>query len=244
MIKKVTTDRAGTIEGDNIKLIDVANGCDYVNHGQVNILDPSGDLQGSFQEEDEVTVEVGVISEGQEITDTIFTGFIESATKESMIILKLDGKGRILRKNYYKKSYHLIDPGRIMRDILGSVSGLSYQLGSMPSGRRHTWICPNGPLMKEINRVNLSFDLNLVPFFNREGTLVLKTLAEALNTTSVNFEDGTFQSFKNDILKTELDVELKVFDQIQILSLLYIITFHRMIVSDEQSTSIIGVTKN
>lgn len=244
MIKKIITPTQ-TVEGDNIILIDVINGIDYVNHGQVSIQDPNRELQGAFKQGDEVSVDIGVLSAGQEATDTIFTGYIEKAIDESIIVLDLDGKGRQVRDAYFKRSYHLVDPARIIRDIVGSVQGLQYELGSIPTDpKRHTWICPNGPVIKELNRVNQSFDLYLQPYFDRDGVLVLKTFAEAVRETGVNFEDGTFDTFVRSVLQTELDPEIFVFDQIQILSLLYTVTSHRMVISEQRTSSLITVTED
>lgn len=242
MIKEIITKNA-TVTGDRVKLIDVENGSDLVNLGEVRIFDENAELVGLYAEDEEIEVRVGFEqSDGSTVSDTIFTGYIQEFDGEELIVLKLKGKGDDLRKRTYKKSFNGTDSRTVVSRILKD-SGVKYELGTVPVIKRHSYICANGTHFEELIRAIDSFDLDIVPYFDRDGVLIVKPRDEAAVQTEIIFEDETFDRFDKNTLTAFLDIEIEVFNIIKILELDYYVYNNRFYVDDYKTKSILTVGK-
>lgn len=240
MIKQIITDKA-TVTGREVRLIDVQNGSDLINLGEVRISDPRGELEGLYAVNDEIEVKAGFeLSDGTEATDTIFTGYIQEVDGETLKVIRLKGKGDDLRRGNYRKSFNQTDSKRILTRILED-AGVNYELGSIPAIKRHSYICPNGTHFEELIRAIDSFNLELAPYFDRDGVLILKSKDESVIETDIVFEDGEFDSFNDNMLTAFLDIEIAVFSKIKILDNDYIVYNNRMYIDDNKTKSILTV---
>lgn len=242
MIKKITTIIAGTQEGGAFPAFDVIDSVDFNNAGEAWIADPNGALAGKYAEDDEITVEIGEIIDGAEVTDTIFKGLIADVDESDRIHLTLAGYGRRLQQRRYRRSYHLIDAERIIKDLLTG-TGIQYVLGAIPRGRRHTHVCANGSIWQELGRLNSSWGLGLVPYFTRDGVLILKTEAEAGIDTDIEYGPGQFKKLEANRLHLPLDQEIEAMMKIKVLGQAYQVAEHRMIHNERETASIIGLAK-
>jgi len=242
MIKKVTTSRAGTQEGTNVPAFLIRDSINFNNSGEVWINNPNGTLDGKYQVDDEITVEIGEILSGAEELDIIFKGLIADVDEDDRTRLVVAGFGRTLQRTQYKKTYHLIDAPKIIRDLLDP-TGIDYETGTLPTDRRHTHICPNGSIWKELNRLNEAWNLQLVPYFNRRGVLILKTREEAAIDTDIEYNSGEFKNFQDHLLTLPLDQEIEAMMKIKILGQEYRVTEHQMRHDERRSTSTIVTAK-
>lgn len=248
-LKKIVKTNSVTVEDDaqtisKIKLIDVKTAANLNSFGEVRIDNFDDQLTGKFKIDDEISVELGLSTfQGPENSEIIYTGIIEKIFDDTLIILELKGKGELLKRKKFKKSFNQIDVAAIIRDIMNG-TGIDFELGEISNIRRHSYVAPNGTILQEINRVNESFGLELIPFFDRTGKLILKTFDENIKETDVEFDTDEFKRFEDETLETILDVEIDLFNKIRILDVDYIVNAHRFFLDDRRSKSFITVEED
>ena len=230
-------------ESQDIKLLDVSISNNLAAFGEIRLENYSGVFNGKFKVDDEIKISAGLRTDLDTAATLLFTGLIENVEEDSQLILKIIDFGKKLLDAKFKRTFNQVTPAQILGNILGG-SGIEFELGILSTKKRHTYISPNGTLFEEINRANNSFGLNLIPFFDRTGKLLLKTETELIKATSIVYEDGEFKRFEENILETILDVEVDVFEEIEILGIKYLVNGHRFFINDRTTKSFITVAQN
>jgi len=242
LIKKIVGPN-WSVEGEDLRVIDVSTGSYSTSVGFTRIADYNRTLDGIVLEGQDVIVSAGYIVDEVEQFETIFEGTIKELDGSDLKVLRLNGLGDKLKNINFIQSYKVVEPERILKDILKTGGFTNFELGSIPRDRRHTYIAPKEPLIDAINRVNDAFDLELIPFINESGIIMLKAFDELIIQTDIDFQEGEYDSFENDVLKTNFDPEVKTFNQIKILTDDYLATENRKIITNDSVESVISVSK-
>ena len=222
-----------------IKLIDITTTDSLMAFGEIRIANEDLSLNGAFVKDAEITV---ALSLGISAPKVVFKGVISNVIDGQLILLDVRGKAFKWLNTRVKKSLNKITPEKIIREITSQLDG-KLELGEMPKIKRHSYILHNGTIAEEIHRFNKTFNLNLVPYVDRLGNLILKTLEDNVKNTDIAFNDKEFRKFENGILETMLDVEVDVFNIIQIMGVGYIVGSHRFFINDRKTKSFISVTQ-
>jgi len=231
------------VEGEDLRVIDVSTGSYSTDVGFVRIADYDRLLDGVILEGQDVVVSAGYILNEVEEFEDIFSGTIKELDGSDLKVLRLNGLGDKLKNATFIQTYKVVEAERIIKDILRAGDITNFELGTIPRIRRHTYVSPKEPLLDSINRLNDAFDLELIPFFNESGVLMLKSFEELITETDIDFQEGEYNTFENDVLKTTFDPEVKTFNQIKILTNDYLATENRKIITNDKVESIISVSK-
>ncbi len=220
-------------------LVDVTTTNSLMAHGELRISNDDLSLNGSFVKDADITVALAL---GDNDLTTIFTGVIANAIDGQLIELEVRGNAYKMRDAKVKKSLNKTNARKVILAILANAN-VEYELGDLPSGNRHSYIMHSGTVAEEIVRFNESFGLELIPYFTRDGVLMLKTFEEQLIETDIVFRADEFKKFENGILETIVDTEIDIFNQIEIMDVEYYVASNRFLLNERKSKSFITVTQ-
>ena len=222
-----------------IKLIDVTTTNSLMAYGEIRVANDDLSLDGSFLAEDPIIISIGL---GDNVPEVVFTGLISSAIQGQLIILEVRGNAYSMRSKIVKKSLNKTNAKKVLQEIL-SKAGVAYEIGNIPDIKRHSYIMQSGAVAEEIHRFNESFGLNLTPYFDRTGKLIVKTAEENIKATDIIFEADEFKKFENGILETIVDTEIDIYNQIEIMDVQYYVASNRFLLNDRITKSYIAVTQ-
>jgi len=243
LTKKIQSLSTEIIDGEDatmrIRLIDITTTNSLMAFGELRIANDDLSLNGSFSIDDPITVSLSL---GDNPLTTVFTGVISNFIEGQLLLLEIRGNAFKMRNDRVTKSLNKVNAGKVIREIMSNTD-VEYEVGTLPTANRHSYIMQGGTIAEELHRWNKSFELDFIPYFNRDGKLILNTFEEQLNETDVVFNDDEFKKFENGILETIVDTEIDVFDQIEIMDVQYYVASNRFLLNERKSKSFIGVTQ-
>ncbi len=244
LTKRIITDRIALEDGAEsllrMRLIDITTVNDVVSFGEIRIDNADKSLDDKFQDDDEITVELGLTIDDADQVRKIFTGIIETVVDDTLIILKLKGAGIKLFRRNLKSSLFLTDNNAVLKEILKS-SDLDFELESLTRRPLHSYVMPLAPVSEHLQRALIFLDSTFIPWVNRDGKLILKSYENNIVETDIVFELDEVEKFENNIVHTILDTEIDIFNKIKVGDLDYIVTEHRFILDEQRTKSIISL---
>lgn len=220
------------------KLFDLTLTDSLMQYGEVRLDNSNGFFTGDFKKGDEFTVDMGVDS----APARFFTGIVDDVFESSVVILKVEGNAGKLHSKTLKKSFNKISAAEVIKFILQG-TGVKYSNGKLPSTKYHSYVIAGGTPIEELIRVNEFLNLGFETYFDKKGSLVLKTEKESINKTEIVFAANNFARLENGIFETFLVPEVAVFDQIKILDGDFVVRNHRIYYDGNKSRSIFAVEK-
>lgn len=231
---------AGDLEltGQRVMEIDISTAAAFIPFGEVHLDNSDGALSGQIAEGYTLDVFAVLAFSPDSEPVKIITGRVKETYEEKRLRVTVQGTGAKYRDMKFKRSYNQVKARRILNDIINE-SGIIAVIGTVPEKELHTFISPNGSTLEEINRVISSFGLDLAPYWDRFGRLILKSVSENLADKGIVFNSGEFTKFENYILHTAMDVQIDLYNIVNVLDKRYYVTAHRFKANQTTAKSLI-----
>jgi hypothetical protein len=226
------------ITGARVMEIDVSTSSAHIPFGEVHLDNSDGSLSVQIEKGDTLDVYTSLVYDPDTEPVKIITGKVKEIYPEQRFRITIQGTGAKYHDIKFKRSYNQVKGRRVLNDIINE-AGIAAIFGTVPEKDLHTFISPNGSALEEINRVITSFGLDLAPYWDRNGTLILKSVSENQVDRSTVFNAGEFLKFENYILQTALDSQIDLYNIVTVLDKKYYVTAHRFKANHTSAKSLI-----